>query len=141
VGGGQQRSRQQLDHEREGGADKRGRADRGRADVGERTEAVDVRGRAVRRVRACGRWAVRESAGAEERERERERGKLRPETGPAGGREISFSFFLFLFPNLFYFLLFYNLVFPLNKYLSIFLGCQNILCEVLLTTIMYAYDE
>jgi hypothetical protein len=93
-----------------------------------------VRGRAVRRVRAraCGRCAelaVRESAGAEERE-------------GGGGREISFSFsFLFLFPNLFYFLLFSNLLFPLNKHLSIFLGCQNILCEVLLTTIMYAYDE
>jgi hypothetical protein len=57
-------------------------------------------------------------------ERERERGELGPETGPAGGREISFSFFLFLFPNLFYFLLFYNLLFPLNNYLSIFLGVK-----------------
>jgi hypothetical protein len=52
-----------------------------------------------------------------------------------------FSLFLFLFPNLFFFLFFYNLLFPLNKYLFKFLGCQNILCEVLLTTIVYAYDE
>jgi hypothetical protein len=98
-----------------------------------------VRGRAVRRVRARGRWAewaARESAGA----RKRERGELRPETGPAWG-ERNFLFLFFIFPNLFYFLLFYNLLFPLNKYLSIFLGCQNILCEVLLTTIVYAYDE
>jgi hypothetical protein len=138
VGGGQRRSRQQLDHGCEGGADKRGRVDRGRADAGERTGAADVRGRAVRQVQARGRWAVRESESAEEREGG---GNLGRKPAQPGGREISFSFFLFLFPNLFYFLLFYNLVFPLNKYLSIFLGCQNILCDVLLTTIMYAYDE
>jgi hypothetical protein len=63
------------------------------------------------------------------------------EGGTSGGEEKFPFLFLFLFPNLFYFLLFYNLVFPLNKYLSTFLGCQNILCEVLLTTIVYAYDE
>jgi hypothetical protein len=63
VGGGQRRSRQQLDHGCEGGADKRGRVDRGRADAGERTGAADVRGRAVRQVQARGRWAVRESGG------------------------------------------------------------------------------
>jgi hypothetical protein len=77
-----------------------------------------------------------------ERGRAEERGGTWAGNRPSrGGREISFSFFIFLFPNLFYFLLCYNLLFPLNKYLSIFLGCQNILCEVLLTTIVYAYDE
>jgi hypothetical protein len=77
-----------------------------------------------------------------ERGRAEERGgNLGRKLAQPGRREISFSFFLFLFPNLFYFLLFYNLPFPLNKYLSIFLRCQNILCEVLLTTIVYAYDE
>jgi hypothetical protein len=70
-----------------------------------------------------------------------ERGALGPESAqPVGEEKIPFLF-LFLFPNLFYFLLFYNLLFALNKYLSTFLGCQNILCEVLLTTIVYAYDE
>jgi hypothetical protein len=54
-------------------------------------------------------------------------GKLRLEIGPVGGRrEIPFSF-SFPISNLFYFLFFYNLLFPLNNYLSTFLGCQNIL--------------
>jgi hypothetical protein len=76
------------------------------------------------------------------RGREREGGgELGPESAQPGGEEKVPFLFLFLFPNLFYFLLFYNLLFPLNNYLSTFLGCQNILCEVLLTTIVYAYDE
>jgi hypothetical protein len=74
-------------------------------------------------------------------ERERGGGELGPESAQPGGEEKFPFLFLFLFPNLFYFLLFYNLLFPLNNYLSTFLGCQNILCEVLLTTIVYAYDE
>jgi hypothetical protein len=89
------------------------------------------------RVRARGRWAELGLERARGRERE---GGLRPESAHSGGEDFPFLF-LFLFPNLFYFLLFYNLLFPLNKYLSKFLGCQNILCEVLLTTIVYAYDE
>jgi hypothetical protein len=71
----------------------------------------------------------------------RERGgALGPESAQPGEEKFPFLF-VFLFPNLFYFLLFYNLLFPLNKYLSTFLGCQNILCEMLLTTMVYAYDE
>jgi hypothetical protein len=80
------------------------------------------------------RWATWVVRGA------RERGGTWAGIGPRGGEKFPFIF-IFLFPNLFYFLFFYNLLFPLNKYLSTFLGCQNILSEVLLTTIMYAYDE
>jgi hypothetical protein len=98
-------------------------------------------------------WGRADSGGRVARAREREvgrasrawrageRGALGPESVQPGGEEKFPFLFLFLFPNLFYFLLFYNLLFPLNKYLSTFLGCQNILCEVLLTTIVYAYDE
>jgi hypothetical protein len=77
----------------------------------------------------------------EERGRAEERGgDLGRKSAQPGGKRNLLFFFLFQFPNLFYFLLFYNILFSLNKYLSIFLGCQNILCEVLLTTIVYAYD-
>jgi hypothetical protein len=92
------------------------------------------RGAGRGRAREVGRVGRAQCAG--------ERGGTWAGIGLAGGREEKFPFlFLFLFPNLFYFLLFYNLLFPLNKFLSAFLGCQNILCEVLLITIVYAYDE
>jgi hypothetical protein len=107
---------------------------------GERAGAAGVRGWVVRRVRARGRWAewaARESAGVRKRE-----GGLGPETGPAGGEKFPFLFFSFpISKSIFTF--FFSIIsfFLLNKYLSIFLGCQNILFEVLLTTIVYAYDE
>jgi hypothetical protein len=121
-------------------ANKQGPLARGRVVAREREQArlmggvgSSARGGEWRgRVRGVGRVGRARCAG--------ERGGTWAGIGPAGGREIPFSF-LFLFPNLFYFLLFYNLLFPLNNYLSIFVGCQNILREVLLTTIVYAYDE
>jgi hypothetical protein len=75
-------------------------------------------------ARAGARGGPRGSCAARARE-----GGLGPESAHGGER------------NSLLFLFFYNLLFPLNKYLSTFLGCQNILSEVLLTTIMYAYDE
>jgi hypothetical protein len=70
--------------------------------------------------------------GGEERA---ERGGLDPAQPRGGG--ISFFFFFY-----FYFFFSFFLLFLLNIYLSMFLGCQkNILCEVLLTTMVYAYDE
>jgi hypothetical protein len=59
-------------------------------------------------------------------------GWIRPSRG---GKGISFSFSISISFSLF-------LLFLLNKYLSMFLGCQkNILCDVLLTIMVYAYDE
>jgi hypothetical protein len=116
-------------------ADKRGRVDRGRADAGRGHERLTCEvGLSEAGAREVGRAGPRASA------RKREGGDLgRTRLNRGGG--IPFFLFLFLFPNLFFFLLFYNLLFPLNKYLSKFLGCQNILCEVLLTTMVCAYDE
>jgi hypothetical protein len=125
-------------------ADKRGPLARGRA-VARKRERARLMGGVGSSARGgeCGvgaRGGPRGLCAARGREGEGE--GLGLESAQPGGREEKFPFlFLFLFPNLFYFLLFYNLLFPLNKYLSTFLGCQNILCEVQLTTIVYAYDE
>jgi hypothetical protein len=105
VGGGQRRSRQQLDHGCEGGADKRGRVDRGRADAGERTGAADVRGRAVRQVQARGRWAVRESESAEEREGGGNLGRT-----PAQPGEEKFPFLFFFSYFQIYFTFFFSII-------------------------------
>jgi hypothetical protein len=48
-------------------------------------------------------------------------GWIRPSRGGEGFPFFSFFLFLFLFP----FLFFFNLLFLLNKYLSMFLGCQK----------------
>jgi hypothetical protein len=76
-------------------------------------------------------WAAREG-GVRARGEERWAG-----SGPAEGGSISFFSFSISISYVFFF----NILFLLNKYLSMFLGCQNILCEVLLTTMVYAYDE
>jgi hypothetical protein len=55
-----------------------------------------------------------------ERARGRERGW--PGSDPAEGEDF---LFLFLFIFIFLFLFFFNLLFLLNKYLSMFLGCQK----------------
>jgi hypothetical protein len=94
----------------------------------------DQRGREERDAREMG--CVGRAGERDARKRGRRLGLIRP----SRGGDFPF-FFFFLFPNLIFFLFFYNLLFPLNKYLFKFLGCQNILCEVLLTTIVYAYDE
>jgi hypothetical protein len=83
---------------------------------------------------ACGRWA--ELGPGRARGRERGGGGTWAGIGPTGGeRGIPFSFSISksisLSPSLF----------PLNKYLFRFLWCPNILCEVLLTIMVYAYDE
>jgi hypothetical protein len=59
-----------------------------------------------------------------------------PAPAPPRGGGISFSFSISISFSLF-------LLFLLNKNLFMFLGCQqkNILCDVLLTTMVYAYDE
>jgi hypothetical protein len=100
-------------------------SERGRSG-GRRVGAADGRGRA-----ASGRARARGEGGG--------LGRIRP--GQGGENFLLLFLFLFLISNLFLFLLFYNLFFPLNKYLSIFLRCQNILCEVLLAIMVYAYDE
>jgi hypothetical protein len=108
-------------------ADKRGPLARGRAVARERERARLMCGvRSSARGGECGagvggqeRWVAWVVRGA----RERERGELGPESAQLGGEQKFPFLFIFLFPNLFYFLLFYNLLFPLNKYLSIILGC------------------
>jgi hypothetical protein len=69
---------------------------------------------------AHGRWAVWAERGTGARARERGGWA---ESGPAEGEDFLFPF-LFLF--LFLFLFFFNLLFLLNKYLSMFLGCRKI---------------
>jgi hypothetical protein len=112
-------------------ADKRGLLARGRVVTRERERAQLMGG--VGSSARRGEWGAggreRWAAWAVRGAREIGGGELGPESAHPGGRgeeKVPFLF-LFLFPNLFYFLLFYNLLFPLNKYLSTFLGCQNIL--------------
>jgi hypothetical protein len=65
--------------------------------------------------------------------RERGLGRIRPSRG-GGGFPFSFSIsisFLFLLISFSF----------EQKFIYIFLGVQNILCEVLLTTMVHAYDE
>jgi hypothetical protein len=88
------------------------------------------------RAREVGRAGLRSG---DERVGERERVGPDP-AQPRGDFPFSFSISISIF--YFFFLFFFNLLFLLNKYLSIyFLGVKNILCEVLLTTMVYAYDE
>jgi hypothetical protein len=117
------------------GADKRGR-------VGKERERMRGKGRSGSRVGpgwqwrgagACGRWAELGLG----RARGRERGGLGPESAQPGGERKSFFFFFFYFQIYFSF----SFSFPLNKYLFRFLWCPNIICEVLLTIMVYAYDE
>jgi hypothetical protein len=127
-------------------ADKRGPLARGRAVTRERERARLMGGvESSARGGECGaggreRWAAWAMRGARKGGRG---GGIWAGIVPAGvGGEEKFPFLFFSFPISKSILLsFFNLLFPLNNYLSTFLGCQNILCEVLLTTIVYAYDE
>jgi hypothetical protein len=113
-------------------ADKRGLLARGRAVARERERARLMGGvGSSARGGECGTgvgrremWAAWTVRGAREGGRGgRDLGRNRPSWG---GEKFPFLF-LFLFPNLFLFLLFYNRLFPLNKYLFKFLRCQNII--------------
>jgi hypothetical protein len=128
-------------------ANKRGPLARGRAVARERERARLMGGvGSLARGGECGAgvggrerwaaWAVRDA---------REGGRGGRDLGqnrPSWGGERNSLFFFFSYFQIYFYLSFSIIsFFPLNKYLSKFLGCQNILCEVLPTTIVYAYDE
>jgi hypothetical protein len=73
-----------------------------------------------------------------ERARGRERG-VGPDSAQPRGDDF---LFLFLFIFLFLFLFFFNLPFSFEQiFIYVSWVSKNILCEVLLTTMVYAYDE
>jgi hypothetical protein len=105
------------------GADRRGRPAREGAVAGAwEGSTADGWGRGVSgggSSAARGRWAA--WAAREGRSVQGEVGWIRPSRG---GREV-FPFFLFPVLFLFLFLFFFNLLFLLNKHLSMFLGCKK----------------
>jgi hypothetical protein len=90
---------------------------------------IAAEGEAWARKRRWAAWAERGTGARRE--------GVGPDSAQPRGRRFSFFFFYFHFH--FYF---FYLIFSFEQIFSyIFLGVKNTLCEVLLTIMVYAYDE